>query len=1005
MLTLHSDFTSPIRHDAMNTPSVRFNPRDRSRSNGAFIERMCGQFSALLLFALMAVVPALAQSLEGTVALQRHTPPQVLDGRASLAGHYEPGRMLRLAIAVTPPHLEAEERFIRELTTPGSPNFHAFLSAEEWNARFAPSAADEQKIVDWAKSQGFKVTARFPSRLDIDLEAPAGVIEKAFGVTINNYKVNDEVDFSNDRDPVIPASLAGTITAVLGLNNIQRMTASTPGDRTAKGEDYAAGPIRVETKAIQTEGDRTELPTNAEASPESTNGFLDPTDIYSAGAYDFSALRALNHCCNPHGISGGTPAITSIAIAAFGNVNQADIAGFQKQYPYLATNVSTIQIDGAIACPSNDPGCYNYSKEATLDAEWATAASNSFGSSSNTAHVYVYEGNDGFASFYDLYNHALNDNLARVLSTGWGCPEIYSCPTSFMSGAHAIFNNLVGQGWTLIAASGDHGSSADCTHLSPSFPGTDPDFVSTGGTKLELALPTDNFISEAGWQGSQTPGACVAFEGGSGGGVSAYYAKPAWQGTLPGSGRMVPDVALNASVSQNYYFDGALTSATGDGMAAAELAGFFAQENAYLAFLGNQCGPSFDLPCAPVGPPNALLYTQALNPNQTWHTPFYDVTTGCNSNDVTIAGDIPFYCAGTGYDQVTGWGSINALQLAWDLNWRILNNDEGAWVTFQGPPAGNFSSKWYNTPKVVSWRINDASDNGLDRNVSGIAGFTAGWDAIPSDPALGNRGNLGNSYFNGPQYPNRATGCLSFDSGASGCLPGGFASQGCHNATVHGWNNEGVTTAQVQGFPETFTICYDTIPPVTTLAKSANPNGAGWYNHPVQVSFTARDPGSSTGTGSGVQQIYYSLNPNCKPASIFVGGVCVYYENPATMSAQGRNTLYYFSVDKANNFSLVQSAPMNIDTTPPVTAYSLSGTKSGGVYKGAVKVTLKATDKLSGVYSTVYQVSAGSVVDPVTIYTKPFNVAWNGPITITFHSTDHAGNVETTHTLIVNDKP
>ena len=148
----------------------------------------------------------------------------MLDGSAVLVSHYNSEQKLRLVLAVQPPRMAEEEQFLKELQTKGSPNFHKFLTADEWNARFAPSAADEQAVVDWARSQGLSVTNRFANRLLVDVEAPAGVIEKAFGVTINNYRLGDEVDFANDRDPLIPANLSGIVSGVLGLNSIHSCT-------------------------------------------------------------------------------------------------------------------------------------------------------------------------------------------------------------------------------------------------------------------------------------------------------------------------------------------------------------------------------------------------------------------------------------------------------------------------------------------------------------------------------------------------------------------------------------------------------------------------------------------------------------------------------------------------------------------------------------------------------------------------------------------------------------
>jgi hypothetical protein len=150
-----------------------------------------------------------------------------------------------------------EEQFIKELETRGSPNFHQFLTAEEWNARFAPSAEDEQKIVDWAQSQGLTVTNRFANRLLVDVEAPVGVIEKAFGVTINNYQVGDEVDFANDRDPVLPSSVANVVYAVLGLNSIDRVHGTSPANKHIKGPDYVPGPVYAAGESSHGDGDPT----------------------------------------------------------------------------------------------------------------------------------------------------------------------------------------------------------------------------------------------------------------------------------------------------------------------------------------------------------------------------------------------------------------------------------------------------------------------------------------------------------------------------------------------------------------------------------------------------------------------------------------------------------------------------------------------------------------------------------------------------------------------------
>src|SRR3569833_851803 len=120
------------------------------------------------------------------------------------------------------------------------------------------------------------------------------------------------------------------------------------------------------------------------------------------------------------------------------------------------------------------------------------------------------------------------------------------------------------------------------------------------------------------------------------------------------------------------------------------VAGFFAQEDAYLYSIGNDCRVSATAQCAPLGNANYPIYWYGQRADGA-HGPFYDVRSGCNSNDVTVANKLTPFCAGTGYDEVTGWGSVNMLQLAWAINWKLATPNGIPYTSFNGPATG----KWY----------------------------------------------------------------------------------------------------------------------------------------------------------------------------------------------------------------------------------------------------------------------------------------------------------------------
>jgi kumamolisin len=715
---------------------------------------------------LLALTPGLMASAQtATTALAGITPNQLHDGTATFMGHYNSNQKLRLVIGLQHPHLAEEEQFLNELHTKGSPNFQKFLTADEWNARFGPSVADEQAVVDWATSQGLTVTNRFSNRLLVDVEAPAGAIEKVFGVTMNRYQVGTRAAFSNDRDPVIPTSLGNIIHSIGGLNSIQVLRPANKAMQEPAFADYVEGPTAAVAGSGAADAKAKPPVKGAGLQPNITGGAYDPTDIYGSPAYDVSALNAQGHCCNPLSNPNVSPAESSIAIATAGSQAASDLSGFQSAYPYLAFHYQQFDIDGT-------PSCCD--EEGTADFDWSTAWANSLGSSVNTAMIYLYDGaSSQLSTFTDVYNQILTDGHARVFSTSWGCEELACTPQSVMDTDHGIFNAMAGQGWTMVAASGEQGATAGCGDaVAVQYPASDPNIVGAGGTTLNLNS-SSQFISETAWSGGLY--GCSINDGGSTGGASAYYAAPGYQSNTGYSNRTVPDIALNAdwvNSPQNFYYNGYLQGNGGTNIVAPSVAGFFAQANAYLDYVATQnggCGGTTS--CTPLGNGNYYLYWFGNNPTYAAHYPYYDITQGCNNNDITAEYGLSYYCAGTGYDEVTGWGSFNALQLSWAINAYKTGDFAAPSVTFTGP----LTNHWYNTNQEVSWTVADAGTSGFP--ATGVSGFTSSWYFAPVDSTKAPSGprappdSAPDGFYTGPEYSNSTSGHQYVaTAGQQGCL-------------------------------------------------------------------------------------------------------------------------------------------------------------------------------------------------------------------------------------------
>ena len=189
------------------------------------------------------------------------------------------------------------------------------------------------------------------------------------------------------------------------------------------------------------------------------------------------------------------------------------------------------------------------------------------------------------------------------------------------------------------------------------------------------------------------------------------------------------------------------------------VAGFMAQENAYLMAIGVGCGAGYAYSCAPMGQAQYPMYYEGNNPNYAPHYPYYDILSGCSNNDITAYYGLGYYCAGTGYDLVTGWGSFNALQLSWAISTYLAGAFNTPTVTFSGPPVSTGSYTWYNTDQTVSWTVTPTAC--CSYPVTGVAGYSAAWDATSAiQPLQGSTQGTGNSFYSGPQSTNATSGSL-----------------------------------------------------------------------------------------------------------------------------------------------------------------------------------------------------------------------------------------------------
>jgi subtilase family serine protease len=593
----------------------------------------------------------------------------------------------------------ALDQLLADQQDPSSTDYHNWLTPEQYAARFGMSQGDLDTVSKWLQSQGFSGIRISRAHTRMWFDGTVAQVESAFHTQIHQYRINGEMHFANATPPSLPAAFAGT---VIGLRRLDTFRPKSRAHRASIAHF---------------------------TSSQSGNHFLSPGDF--ATIYDLLPLYTA-------GFDGSNVTIavmgqTFINVARANTFRSLSSLSVNPPQLFLTPNTGTAQVFDSDT------------DEANLDVEWAG------GVAKGATILFDYAGNNPNSGVFDALVDAIDNNRAPVLSISYGNCEANFAPAASILSLRTLIQQGNSQGQTLSAASGDAGA-ADCessnstvatTGLAVDVPGAIPEVVSVGGgeftgdpssttaTKYWAASGgTDDissalsYIPETAWNDTSSDGVLSA----GGGGVSTLFAKPSWQTALtPADGqRDEPDVSLNASDAHDSYLvcseldtqnlqsctsgfrdsSGGLDAFGGTSVSAQAFAGI-------LAIL-NQATNSNGL-----GNVNTELYSLAGTPS-TYANAFHDITTGNNIVPCTAGtpstGSAALRCpstgtaqigysAKTGYDLVTGLGSVDANQLA------------NSWPGYASTPSYSVSA--------VPISITAAGDPGSSTvTVSSLTGFS-----------------------------------------------------------------------------------------------------------------------------------------------------------------------------------------------------------------------------------------------------------------------------------------
>ena len=695
-----------------------------------------------LLFAFVSLLPPRSLAQSGPAAARITQPVDesqltVLKGNTYFLAQaqYDRGpapaslpmnRML-LVLRRSPDQEAALQQLLAQQQDPSSPNYHQWLTPQQFGQQFGPADQDIQTITSWLQSHGFLVPRIPNGRTVIEFSGNASQVQEALHTAIHQYVVpaanGIESHWANSSDPQIPTALTPVVVGVRSLHNFP----ATPMNHFAGvfQKDKESGKIVP-----------AEPPAIPQFTPGSGCGILGgPCE--ALGPYDLATIYDISPLWNAAAPIDGTG--QTIAIVGETDINPADWTAFWNVFG-VATPEGTLNIiyDGP------DPGFQGDEPEADIDTQWSSAVAKGA-----TIDFVVSESTEATLGVDLSAEFIVDNNLAPVMSESYGICEL-GIGTAGNAYYNALWQQASAQGITVLVSSGDQGSavcdrgaSAAKYGLAVNGFGSTPYNVSVGGTDFNDLTTTSKYwnatnnanqanakgyIPEMTWNDTCTNSEIFTYFGtttaeqtcnnftaqgdgflgvaGGSGGVSnctssngstqssctGGYAKPSWQsGTgVPSDGkRDVPDVSLFASNRFNNSFyivcesdvngpcnlsNGRFSGYGGTSVSTPAFAGI-------IALINQKTGER-------QGNANYVFYKMAATASNSCNSSsvsstgtnsciFYDIpsgstiamacVTGSPNCKTSTSGDaygvLTGYSTTTGYDLATGLGSVNVANL------------------------------------------------------------------------------------------------------------------------------------------------------------------------------------------------------------------------------------------------------------------------------------------------------------------------------------------------------
>ncbi len=443
--------------------------------------------------------------------------PELPRGAASL-GPLSASASVSGMVVLKPPNNAALQAFIKEVTNRQSAEYHQYLAPGQFASRFGASQATINTVKNQLQTEGLQVTGVSPDGLFIAFTGTASRTQSAFHTSINRYRLSDGSIGQGTTSAVqLPSSIAGSVSSVIGLNNLVKLQpADIRRGSAASGTGAGTHPAAKAPAFTHPAGSATPC-TDATSAAQALGGLTDDqiANAYGAfGQYNLNNFGTGQHIA-VYELEPFDPAdLQAFDTCYFGATKAAQMAGTNGN---AGGRLSITPVDGG---QTAGPG----SGESILDIEDVSAIA-------PNANIDVFEAPNNTFGGIDEYQQMIDTGTPDpIITSSWGLCEtaIQEGEPGVQQAENILFEQAAAQGQSVFSAAGDTGSNT-CNAfrtpapvspiLSVNDPSSQPYVVAVGGTTINDATTPPQ---ETVWNDGPSWGA-------GGGGISGSWAMPSWQ--------------------------------------------------------------------------------------------------------------------------------------------------------------------------------------------------------------------------------------------------------------------------------------------------------------------------------------------------------------------------------------------------------------------------------------------------------------------------------------------